>query len=168
MKKIILSLILVFAIALPVSAETNRPVIEGNQKFVEVTNQALDLLQENDPPHYRMICENVIKIKGHTQDIILQNGGKPYAVQALNQINVYPFLINDKYRFNAFYMAGILTHEGAHAANDEFLPAYYDEENFIKQEKIAYAHGILSLELIGAPEWMIEEQIRFSKPYKNP
>lgn len=87
-----------------------RPPINGDKEFVDTVNEALNLLQEKDPAHYAMVCQNVDKIvyEGKDQKNTL-------AYQHQHYIYMLPRLHNNNQKFVPMFLAGVLVHEAAHS-----------------------------------------------------
>jgi len=130
-----------------------RPEISGEAEFVNMINQALDLLEDKDPAHYCMICQNATSI--WVQPSLKGDDGFYVFARTLGRTIAFsPDFCEDEKRFVPEYVAGILAHEGAHVC-------YYRAENnfddLVKNENISYSHGLIALDLVGAPFWMIKE-----------
>lgn len=141
-----------------VKSVIRRPAIEGDKAFVDKINEALDLLQDKDPAHYVLVCQNTRKIfvdeKIDTTRIAETNG---------EDIGFSPRYVNDKDRFVKEYIAGTLVHEASHNAFFRTQALLSDTK---KDETIAYTQSITAMELIGAPQWMIDERERAMEKYK--
>jgi hypothetical protein len=132
-------------------AKLERPPIKGDAEFVTKINEALDLLEEKDFPHYVMVCEYVYDIAPLlTKDPpeIIKNA---YAFSGFCTIRIMPLLIDDSQRFTPVYLAGVLAHEACHATTSK-----YDK---LGTEKDAYAHQLAVYKTLNAPQWMQNECI---------
>lgn len=146
-----------------VKSVIRRPVIEGDKTFVDKINEALDLLYEKDPAHYVLVCQNVKKIYVDENIKSEQEGFIRLAETNGEDIGFSPRYANDKDRFVKEYIVGTLVHEASHNA-------FFRTQAFLsdtkKDETIAYTHSITAMELVGAPQWMIDAQKNMLEKYK--
>lgn len=132
-----------------------RPKVEGDARVKRVVNEALNLLKEHDPAHYNMVCQNCRAINIAR----LPLGGSEFYIYANASSFGFVFspdFVEDQKRFIPELVAGLMVHETAHTCwkmNDMSPDDRYNDEN------IAYEHEIIALELINAPQWVIDDAI---------
>lgn len=122
-----------------------RPAIKGDAEFKEKINDALDLLEEKDFPHYWMVCMN-------TEDIAwLQT--PPYdefknaiAFHVGGSIRILPLLTDNPKQYTPVFLAGVLAHEACHAVNNNYRKPITEKE--------AYAQEYAVYVSLDAPQWM--------------
>jgi len=136
-----------------------RPAIKGSLAFKQVVNEALDMLEEKDLPHYAMVCEN-------TKEITDNNwmGIKVLASSMDGVITITEYLKNDDKRFTPEYLAGVIAHEATHLLYQN--NGIYDYGDSTKElEDIAFKNSALALKLVKAPGWAIEESTNWERYY---
>jgi hypothetical protein len=126
-----------------------RPLINGDAEFTAKINEALDILEQGDFPHYVMVCENINDIATiNTNPTGLEDA---LAFHVAGSIRATPILLNDSKRYTPMFLSGVLVHEATHAVNWQ-----YDRE---LSEKESYAHELAVFKLLDAPQWMQNECI---------
>lgn len=124
----------------------NRPPIVGDESFVKMVNNALDLLYFKDPIDYELVCKNAGEIK-------LTEATDYYGFNNCDSISIGKGLVNDKGRYNPIFLAGVLVHESLHNFNNK-----YGIVTAKPQENIAFLHEIAVLRILGAPQYQIDGQ----------
>jgi hypothetical protein len=125
--------------------EIKRPPIKGDAEFVRKVNEALDLLEEKDFPHYVMICHNTYDI-GLLQNQAVEDA---LAFNFAGSTRIQPSLIKDHKRYTPVYLAGVLVHEACHATTSNYSKPISEND--------AYAHALAALIALDAPKWMQDE-----------
>jgi len=96
-----------------------------------------------------------------------ENNAKTTAVARGNTVMFMPEFIKDRL-FVPEFIAGVLVHEAAHAANNNVSGdaswSWFDTRT---KEIMAFEHEIVALRLVGAPEWIIKDRERRITQYKN-
>jgi len=128
-------------------SDLKRPEI-NTPEIKQIINDALDLLEEQDTASSNLSCQNV-DARGVTEgtEKIFENR---LAIGGYGFISFTTDFVKDKKRFVPQYVAGVLSHEAVHCA--QVLGS-----NIERKEYEAYAHQRVTLELISAPQWMINE-----------
>lgn len=134
-----------------------RPEISnnGDTKFTADVNKALDLLQEKDHPTYVRICENATRIVLY--DLANDTEGNyPDNADAATSNRVIIIYTGFYYeRSTVEYLAEVLSHEAVHAEYDKYFGD--SRSGIYREEKIAYNYGLITLDLIDAPQWIKTE-----------
>ncbi|MTI80372.1 MAG: hypothetical protein FH758_05730 [Firmicutes bacterium] len=139
-----------------------RPSIKGSHLIKRIVDEALDILEKHDPPHYVMICQN-IKLINATKDTH-KEGIEVFALMLGNgKVLLTNKLYNDQQRFTPQYLAGVLTHEAIHAIDERYKFIY--QANPAKRERIAFENQLLALKLVKAPLWVIDETLEIQRQY---
>jgi hypothetical protein len=145
------------------SPKLKRPPIEnGDEKFERIVTEALDLLEENDFPHYMLVCGSVSGIRRHgtvqgipPESIACESKGKILILDA--------FTKNDQF-YNPQCMAGTLVHEASHAA-ERMYDKNYNLRSWKQKEKTAFENQLAAFRLIDAPQWMQDGCIGWESRY---
>jgi len=122
-----------------------RPIITGGDSISRaITNQALDILSDNDPADYEMVCR-------YTKEIIISNTkintpkGLAYAITAgYKTFELSPTIFTER---TPEYIAAALVHEACHLCNNS-------------GEKVAYLRQIATLRILGASQKDIDDEER--------
>lgn len=152
--------------------QLDRPIIETiNKDTDKLINQALDLLQKHDFPHYVDVCKYVKGI--FEQDSLLPNrntNGNAVPLACSNGLSVF---VSETLTKNSQYatpeiIAGLLAHEATHCMWAEHDPNFNTKEiNKVKEyERVAYETELVTLKLVGAPQWFIDNISRWEELYK--
>ena len=120
-----------------------RPVIIGNE-ITPMVNQALDLLEKQDPVDYEMVCREVKTIE-YKDKISSDKYGDLILVAATytgQKIGLGKALIESGFMFTPIEVAATLVHEATHLANEgaDISPS--------QNENIAYLRQIATLRIL--------------------
>lgn len=128
----------------------NKPKIAGDDDFVKMVNNALDLLKAKDPVDYELVCEYAGEIT------LIDRPGSAGWTSGSN-ICIGKDLLKDSALNNPIFVASVLVHESIHNANCKY--GIIDKK---AQENIAYLHDINVLRILNAPQYLIDnsEQTR--------
>lgn len=139
----------------------------GDEKFRDTINQALDLLEKYDPPHYTLVCSycrGILVADKDDMSRFVKSPNEAVAFQLGVHIMINESLVNSK-EFLPNYVAGILTHEAVHICNSVQDFAYYDDNNEV-DEIMACEHEKTALKLLNVPQWMIDEADNYENTFK--
>ena len=133
------------------NAVTRPAIVDDSNKITSVVNQALDLLEKQDPADYEMICRHtrVIEYKGES---LISEYLPGYKVYAQTNGGTYVTIGSDgvdSKEFNPTYVAGVLVHEAVHQANQCRIPRSQDEN-------LAFLREIAAFRALGAPQEYID------------
>lgn len=139
-----------------VNSAVKRPPITGDEHFQDVVTKAMDLLQEKDPADYVLICEVVEEVWVKELDENNPDGFMTVAQQYGNSIIFSPKFIQSN-KFTVERTGGTLTHETSHIATHRIQTHAYNDKENRQDEIVAYEHELTALELIGAPQSVIND-----------
>ncbi len=117
-------------------------VIEGSNKFIEKTIDALDWIKKSDED-YKKVLKYLKKIKQSSQSMMVLDKA---------QFNVG---IKSAYHCVEWY-AGIIVHDVHHYYLHTFKEFRWIPKNFAKHERLCFDEQARFLKKIRAPDWMIE------------
>jgi len=134
--------------------QLHRPEIIGNENFRVVMNEALNLLEELDFPHYTMICQNAKSIIAISDDEASSVQDKPLEYYKNRQLKINQNIFEAEDLFTPQIMASALVHDCTHFV--QFRYGYYETQNKELADIQAYMNEIVTSSLLGAPEWYID------------
>lgn len=137
-----------------INSQVNRPpIVGGDEHFQKVVTQAMDLLEEKDPAHYVLMCQNAVSIWINSQKSSIKGDLFVYARCDGNSIAFTPEYIKTD-NFTPEYVAALLSHETVHIA---YFKTHDDLSDYKKNERMAYETELVTLKLIDAPPWITSE-----------
>lgn len=124
----------------------DRPLIDGDEEFIEKITAALDLLEEKDYSHYVMVCQNTVAIRQAPRPA---DAPENYIASAhtVKGTLIHPGLTENPDQYTPLFLAGILAHEACHHVDWKY-------DDAMNREKEAYAHELTTYILLDAPQWM--------------